>query len=44
MIVFRSGGRAINLNSVSSIKNYLDIGKIFKDGYTFYSKPLNEKK
>ena len=37
---FRSGGRAINLNSVSSIKNYLDTGKIFKDGYTFYSKPL----
>ena len=34
---FRSGGKAINLNSVSSIKNYLDTGKIFKDGYTFYS-------
>ena len=41
---FRSGGRQINLNSVSSIKNYLDTGKIFKDGYTFYSKPLNDKK
>ena len=39
---FRSGGRQINLNSVSSIKNYLDTGKIFKDGYTFYSKPLND--
>ena len=37
---FRSGGRAINLNSISSINNYLDTGKIFKDGYTFYSKPI----
>ena len=39
---FRSRGRQINLNSVSSIKNYLATGKIFKDGYTFYSKPLND--
>ena len=36
---FRSGGKAIKLNSVSSIRNYLDTGKIFKDGYTFYSTP-----
>ena len=35
----RSGGKAIKLNSVSSIRNYLDTGKIFKDGYTFYSTP-----
>ena len=32
---FRSGGKAINLNSVSSIKNYLDTGKVFKEEYTF---------
>ena len=40
---FRLGGRAINLNSISSINNYLDTGKIFKDGYTFYSKPPTNK-
>ena len=34
---FRSGAKAIGLNSASSIRNYLDTGKIFKDGYTFYS-------
>jgi hypothetical protein len=37
---FRSGGKAIGLNSVSSIRHYLDTNKIFKDGYTFYSKPI----
>ena len=34
---FRSGGKAIGLNSVSSIRNYLDTEKAYKDGYTFYS-------
>lgn len=34
---FRSGAKALSLNSASSIRNYLDTGKIFKDGYTFYS-------
>lgn len=38
---FRSGGKAINLNSVSSIRNYIDTNKIYKDGYTFYSNPIN---
>jgi LAGLIDADG endonuclease/Cytochrome b/b6/petB len=37
---YRLGGRAIGLNSVSSIKNYIDTGKIFKNLYTFYSKPI----
>lgn len=41
---FRSGGKALSLNSVSSIRNYLDTGKIFKDGYTFYSSPQSKKK
>jgi LAGLIDADG endonuclease len=37
---YREGGKAIGLNSVSSIKNYIDTGRIFKEGYTFYSKPI----
>lgn len=36
---FRLGGKAIGLNSVSSIRNYIDTGRIYKDVYTFYSKP-----
>ncbi len=41
---FRSGGKAIGLKSVSSIRNYLNTGKIFKDGYTFYySSPESNK-
>lgn len=38
---FRSGAKALSLNSASSIRNYLDTGKIFKDGYTFYSSSLS---
>ena len=37
---YRKGGKAIGLESVSSISNYIDTSlrrKIFKDGYTFYS-------
>lgn len=34
---FRSGSKALGINSTSSIRNYLDTGKIFKDGYTFYT-------
>jgi hypothetical protein len=34
---FRLGGKAIGLNSVSSIRNYIDTNKIFKNEYTFYS-------
>jgi len=41
---YRSGGKAIGLNSVASIKNYIDTNKIFKDGYTFYSVPFNSFK
>jgi hypothetical protein len=37
---YREGGKAIGLNSVSSITNYIDTGKVFKDGYTFYSSPV----
>ena len=40
---FRSGGKAIKLNSVSSIRNYLDTDEIFKDGYTFYSSIKSNK-
>ena len=40
---FRSGGKAINMSSVSSIRNYIDTGKIYKDGYTFYSTPRSNK-
>ncbi len=36
---YREGGKAIGLYSVSSIRNYIDTGKVFKDGYTFYSSP-----
>ena len=32
---FRPGGKAINLNSVSSIKFSLDTGKVFKEEYPF---------
>jgi hypothetical protein len=38
---YSQGGKAIGMNSVSSIKNYIDTGKIFKGGYTFYSSPKN---
>nr|QVG61570.1 hypothetical protein [Rhizoctonia sp.] len=38
---YSQGGKAIGLNSVASIKNYIDTGKIFKGGYTFYSSPKN---
>ena len=34
---YREGGKAIGLASVSSIQNYIDTGRVFKDGYTFYS-------
>jgi len=37
---FRLGGKAIELKSVSSIRNYIDTGKIYKNEYTFYSKPI----
>ena len=40
---FRSGGKAINMSSVSSIRNYIDTDKIYKDGYTFYSTPRSNK-
>ena len=39
---FRSGAKALSLISASSIRNYLNTGKIFKDGYTFYSKSQSE--
>jgi hypothetical protein len=38
---YRSGGKAIGLNSVASISNYIDTGKLFKGRYTFYSKKLD---
>lgn len=38
---YSQGGKAIGMNSVSSIKNYIDTGNIFKGGYTFYSRPNN---
>ena len=41
---FRSGVKALSSISASSIRNYLDKGKIFKDGYTFYSSPQSKKK
>ena len=41
---FRSGAKALSSISASSIRNYLDKGKIFKDGYTFYSSPQSKKK
>ena len=43
MIVLDLGGKAINMSSVSSIRNYIDTGKIYKDGYTFYSTPRSNK-
>lgn len=39
-ISYRAGCKAIGLKSPSSIKNYIDTGKIFKDIYTFYSKSV----
>ena len=36
---YREGGKAIGLASVSSICNYINTGKVFKDGYTFFSSP-----
>jgi len=36
---FRLGGKAIGLKFVSSIRNYIDTGKIYKNEYTFYSNP-----
>jgi len=38
---YREGGKAIGLVSVSSICNYINTGKVFKDGYTFFSSPIN---
>ena len=37
---YREGGKAIGLASFSSICNYINTGKVFKDGYTFVSSPL----
>jgi hypothetical protein len=37
---YRKGGEAIGLKSVSSITNYIDTGKVFKEEFTFYSKKL----
>jgi LAGLIDADG endonuclease len=37
---FRMVGKAIGISSVSSIRNYIDTGRIYKDIYTFYSKPI----
>nr|YP_010470484.1 LAGLIDADG endonuclease [Inonotus hispidus]UVF37972.1 LAGLIDADG endonuclease [Inonotus hispidus] len=39
---YREGGKAIGLNSVSSIKNYIDTNKIFKGKYTLYSKSISK--
>ena len=41
---YREGGKAIGLPSVSSICNYINTGKVFKDGYTFFSSPINNSK
>ena len=38
---YREGGKTIGLASVSSICNYINTGKVFKDGYTFFSSPIN---
>ena len=35
---YKKGGIAIGLKSVSSITNYIDTNKVFKEEYTFYSK------
>ena len=34
---YSQGGKAIGLTSISSITNYIDTGKVFKDNYTFWS-------
>jgi hypothetical protein len=39
---YTKGGKAIGLKSVSSIANYIDTGKIYKEGYTFYSIPCKD--
>ena len=39
---YTQGGKAIGLNSVPSIANYIDTGKIYKEGYTFYSAPCKD--
>lgn len=39
---YRQGGKAIGLESVSSMKNYIDTGKVFKNVYTFYSSPIKK--
>lgn len=39
---FSSGGKAIGLKSVSSIRNYIDTDKLFKDVYMFKSSPMND--
>ena len=40
---FRLGGKATGLNSISSIRNYLDTCKLFKEEYTFYSSDQSNK-
>ena len=37
---YSKGGKAIGLKSVSSITNYIDTGKVFKEEFSFYSKKL----
>jgi hypothetical protein len=37
---FRLGVKTIGLNSIASIINYIDTGKVYKNEYTFYSKPI----
>jgi hypothetical protein len=41
---YREVGKAIGLASVSSICKYINTGKVFKDGYTFLSSPINNSK
>ena len=41
LYIVRALCKAIGLKSVSSIKNYIDTNKVFKDGITFYSSPMN---
>ena len=38
---YREGCKAIDQISVSTIKNYIDTNKVFKNKYTFYSKPIS---
>jgi hypothetical protein len=40
---YREGGKVIGLTSVSNINNYIDTGKVFKEGYMFYSSPKYKK-